>query len=211
MKREIMPIEMLKIVFCFALLMSFISCGDSSSNNNSRQEETTEGVFKAVLSPENTSISAATGTAEVSLIGDDFNVNITMLGALSTTHAQHIHSGSRCPTVADDTNGDGFVDSVEASVVYGEVILPLDSDVTSNDGSFPSGASYNYFQNASYAQILANLNLQILNFEKLVINIHGVPESTVLPETVQGSKADFPISCGILNRFIQSPTVDAIN
>jgi hypothetical protein len=211
MKRGNMPIEMLKIVFCISLLMSFISCGDSSSNNSSRQEETNEGVFKAVLNPENPSVSAASGNAEISLIGDDFNVNVTMLSSLSTTHAQHIHTGSRCPTAADDTNGDGFVDSVEASVVYGEVILPLDDDLTSNSGSFPSGPTYNYFQNASYSQILANLNLQTLNFEKLVINIHGVPESTILPPTVQGSKADFPISCGIFNRIIDTTPVDGIN
>jgi hypothetical protein len=211
MKRIIMPIEMLKMLICIFLLMSFISCGDSSSNNNSRQEETTEGVFKAVLNPENSSVSAASGIAEVSLVGDDFNINVSMLGSLSTTHAQHIHAGSRCPTAADDTNGDGYVDSVEASVVYGEVILPLDDDLTSNSGSFPSGANYNYFQNASYAQILANLNLQTLNLEKLVINIHGVPESTMLPSTVQGSKADFPISCGILNKIIDTTPVDGIN
>lgn len=211
MKDKHKPRAMLTFALFTLLLTSFISCGDSSSNKSTPQEQTAEGVFQAILSPENPSVASASGNAEISLIGDDFNINVTMLGSLSTTHAQHIHSGKRCPTAADDTNGDGFVDSVEASVVYGQVILPIDSDITSNSGSFPSGATYNYLQNASYAQILTNLNLQALNLENLVINIHGVPESTILPTTVKGTKADFPISCGTLKRIINPISSVGIN
>jgi hypothetical protein len=48
--------------------------------------------------------------------------------------------------------------------------------------------------------MIANLKVQTLDVEGLVINIHGVPASTTLPATIQGSKDSFPISCGVLIR-----------
>ena len=198
--------QMMSFAISVCFLSTFISCGDSSndsnSNGNAPQEQTQEGLYQADLSPENVSVSPAKGSAEMTLVGDEFNVVVTMVDALSTTHAQHIHAGTRCPTATDDTNGDGFIDAVEASVVYGAAILALDDDLVSNSGTFPSGAIYTYTENASFAQLLANLNLQTLNVEGLVINIHGVSASTTLPSTVQGTKDEFPVSCGIIKRVI---------
>jgi hypothetical protein len=193
------------------LLTTLISCGDSSSDSNSGnapQEQTQEGLYQADLSPENASVSSAKGSAEITLVGDDFNVVVTMVDAQSTIHAQHIHAGTRCPTATDDINGDGLIDAVEAEVVYGPAILPLDDDLVSNSGTFPSGAIYTYIENASFAQILANLNLQTLNVEGLVVNIHGVAASTTLPSTVQGTKDEFPVSYGIIKKVIIGRTTN---
>jgi hypothetical protein len=205
MKSKYKLSEVLPIILGACLLTTLISCGDSSNDSNSGnapQEQTQEGLYQADLIPENASVSSAKGSSEITLVGDEFNVVVTMVDALSTTHAQHIHAGTRCPTATDDTNGDGLIDAVEATVVYGAAILPLDDDLVSNSGTFPSGAIYTYAENASFAQLLTNLNLQTLNVEGLVINIHGVSASTTLPATVQGTKDEFPVSCGIIKRII---------
>src|SRR5690606_13384607 len=53
-------------------------------------------------------------------------------------HQQYIHIGSRCPNQNDDTNGDGFIDIVEARQVMGKIVVPLDSD----PGSQASGSRF---------------------------------------------------------------------
>lgn len=196
------------------LLTGLVSCGgynddDDSNDNTQAEEQTQEGVFRTSLTPENASVSSAAGTAEVSIAGDELNAKVIIAGARATTHAQHIHTGSRCPTPADDTNGDGVVDATEASAVYGGVLLALDSDLAGTTGNFPSGIAYNYDESASVAQILTNLGLSSLVLEGKVVNIHGVPESTDLPATIQGGKAAFPISCGVLTRSSDTGTSSA--
>lgn len=129
-------------------------------------------------------------------------MDISLLNGPETTHAQHIHTGTRCPTLADDTNGDGVIDATEATSVYGPVLIPLDSDLASQaTETFPSGSSYQYNQSTSLTQLLANFGLENIGLEGKVINIHGVPDSVVLPTTIQGTKAAFPISCGVLVRI----------
>ncbi len=58
-------------------------------------------------------------------------------------HAQHIHGrfdangapvDSVSPTLADDTDGDGFIEVGEGAAAYGPIILPLDDE----EGSFPT-------------------------------------------------------------------------
>jgi hypothetical protein len=141
-------------------------------------------------------------------------------GATATSHPQFIYTGSRCPTTSDDTNGDGYVDVVEAMAASGQMLVPLDSDLTAQDagGTFPSGANYSYDESASYAAMLADLQLpdantndtivklganEDLNVGKRVVIIHGVPSSTTLPPTVQGISSlspqqTLPIACAVL-------------
>lgn len=184
------------------LLTGLVACGGSDnndSNDNPQQETTQDGVFRTILSPENTSVSSAVGTAEISIAGDELKATVRMGLAKTGTHAQHIHAGTRCPTADDDTNGDGVVDATEASAVYGGVLLALDSDLA-GAGTFPSGITYNYDESASVTQVLTNLGLGALALEGKVVNVHGVPDSTNLPATVQGGKENFPISCGVLTK-----------
>lgn len=204
MKRKTKLERMAMFAVSACLLTTLVSCGSDDDDNDSRppqtEEQRQEGTFRAVLNPENASVTNATGTAQVRIQGDEMSVDVVMANAPSGTHIQHIHSGTRCPTAADDTNGDGVIDAAEATAVYGPPILPLDSALDSNGGSFPSGSAYSYNEDDSLSRILSNLNLQTLLVEGLVVNVHGVPESTDLPATVQGSKADFPIACGTLTR-----------
>lgn len=203
MKNEFKWRGIMPLALSACLLTTLVSCGGynsgSSSYNNPQQETTQEGVFRAALAPENTSVSTAVGTAEIGISGDELTAKIRMGAAKAGTHAQHVHTGTRCPTPADDTNGDGVVDATEATAVYGGVLLALDSDLAGG-GTFPSGITYNYDQSASVAQVLTNLGLGSLALEGKVVNVHGVPDSTNLPATIQGGKAAFPISCGVLTK-----------
>jgi hypothetical protein len=186
------------------LLMSLASCGGDSNgssgggNDNPQTEQTQDGEFRAILNPENSSVSSAVGTTNFSISGDNFQAKVVIASAKLGTHAQHIHTGTRCPTDADDTNNDGVVDATEATAVYGPVLLALDSNLGAAGGNFPSGVAYNYDQSDSLSKILTNLNLEGINLEGKVVNIHGVPETTTLPSTISGGKAAFPVSCGVL-------------
>lgn len=210
MKNELKWRGILPLALGTCLLTGLVSCGgyndDDNSDNNTQEESTQEGVFRASLTPENDSVSNAAGTAEVSIQGDELKANVRIAGARLGTHAQHIHAGTRCPTPEDDTNGDGVVDATEASAVYGGVLLALDSDLAGAGGNFPSGIAYNYDESASVAQVLSNLGLGSLALEGKVVNVHGVPDSTDLPATVQGGKEAFPISCGVLTRSSDTGT-----
>lgn len=198
---------MKKILGIALIMIVLVSCGSDDDDNGGsirapqpQPEEQTEGVFRAVLNSLNPEVSSAVAPAQVRIEGDIFEVEM-FPGSLGVAeHAQHIHAGKRCPSEADDTNNDGVIDVNEAEAVYGNVLVPLDSDLSTDGGTFSSDNSYVYQESASLSQMLANLNLDTLNPEGLVMDIHGVPESTELPPTVQGSKADLPVACGTLLR-----------
>lgn len=56
----------------------------------------------------------------------------------SVWHKDGIHAGSRCPTKADDVNGDMIIDHNEAKAVVGSQLIPLSdrSRTTSFSGNF---------------------------------------------------------------------------
>jgi len=161
------------------------------------------------------------GTVTISKLADEFHAMVDATEATAATHQQHIHTGSRCPTQADDTNGDGFVDAVEAATVTGPALIPLDSDLKAQDagGVYPSGSNYSYDESTSYEAMIADLRLpdtntsdslaklganEDLNLGTRVVEIHGVPASTTLPPTVLGMdgmspQQSLPIACAVLS------------
>lgn len=198
---------MKSIQYSLSILLSitFLSCGgydDNDSNYNApnpTEEQSQEGTFRGVANAINSDVVSANAAIQIRIDNDQFDVEIFGSGP-ATTHGQYIHAGTRCPTSADDTNQDGVIDTTEGTAVYGARVLPLDSDLATNGGAFPNAANYNYNQSASFSQMLANLNIPSLNVEGKVVTIQGVPETTTLPATAQGAKADFPIACGTLLR-----------
>lgn len=166
------------------------------------------------------SLMAIGGTVTVNHIGDNFQVMVDTTEATAASHPQFIYTGSRCPTAADDANGDGYVDVVEAMTASGQMLVPLDNDLKAQDagGTFPSGANYSYDESTSYATMLADLQApdtntsdtlvklgagQDLNIGSRVVIVHGVPASTTLPATVQGvgtltAQQTLPIACAVL-------------
>lgn len=158
--------------------------------------------------PLNPQVSGASGTATITLQGDDLNVAITMSGLDDTVHAQHIHFGPICPEPApmseDDTNGDGFVDVLEGLPDYGGIFVNLDSDLDDPDhNAFPSGSSYTYTASGSRSAIQDSSGTA-LKLDRRHVVIHGVSED--LPDSVatlpglppESNSGTLPVACGEL-------------
>lgn len=101
-------------------------------------------LYQAVLTPLNS--SGVSGLASLSLDGNFLTVHITASGLTpDQPHPQHIHgmfdsngnvANSTVPTIAQDTDGDGFVEVAEGLATYGPVILNFDSP--SGSSAFPT-------------------------------------------------------------------------
>lgn len=144
-------------------------------------------------------------------------------------HMQHVYVGDRCPTLGDDLNKDGFIDIVEAEAVLGKILIPLDSDISSqNSGrrffplADPSG-SYHYERVTSFRRFFDDLKspdkdpndnyVKLAPHEGLAIEgkavlIQGISEDVELPETIASVDRrkpfqTFPIACGIFEKVTE--------
>ena len=102
-------------------------------------------LFQAELDPLNN--SGASGTANLALEGDQLTTDIVSQGlAPGLPHAQHIHgleqAMSECPTLANDQDGDGLVNTTEGEPSYGPI---LTSFTTEGDTSPESGLAVDRF------------------------------------------------------------------
>lgn len=102
--------------------------------------------------------SGATGTAWIDVNGAEATVTIEASGLAETfmdgpyPHVQHIHIGAQgtCPTMADDANGDGIIDTPEGQPAYGMIgtTLSLEGSTGPEAGTdvtvAPSGSSFTY-------------------------------------------------------------------
>ena len=138
-------------IISFASMVTFIGCGDEGDTNVSIQDPTVEreeaqGTFATqpmvVTNNRIENDVRARSTAEI----DNDNVTITVQCQNVdpvVPHKQYVHTGTRCPTIEDDTNNDGYVDYVETQLVCGPTLLALDTNIASqNEDSFPQGSSY---------------------------------------------------------------------
>lgn len=212
------------------MLAGLVSCGsddnddDTPTTSTPPQQEESDGTFVATLTPANPAVDGdVSGTATVTVSGDNLNVNVQMSNGPTGMHMQHIHTGSACATMSNDSNADGYLDANEASAVAGKILIPLDGDLDSQgggSGTYPSGSSYSYSESGSLAQMLTDLWLPDtntsdsivklptntkLNLPNLVVEIHGVPSGTTLPNTVGTidglpNHETLPIACGVLTR-----------
>ena len=184
--------------------------------------------FAATLAALNTQTGNVTGTAAVEIAGDlmRVTVNATGLAANSSLHLQFIGSGTSCPTIANDTNGDGFVDIQEGLPAYGAFLLALDTTLTSrivtDSSGFPTSnpiaylerarlsAVENSMRGAPTSEFVANIPINgDFNPAGLAVLITGIGP-VALPTTVAtlpGFSVDqsLPVSCGTLS------TVTTIN
>ncbi|MPY11320.1 hypothetical protein [Arthrobacter bussei] len=77
--------------------------------------------------------TTGTGTITLDVVGDQATVNLQVSGLAQTfmdapyPHVQHIHGGAagKCPTPADDANGDGIVNVAEGVPGYGAIQTTL--------------------------------------------------------------------------------------
>lgn len=231
----------------FSLIVSsglLIACskgggGGSGPGNTGKTAEPLEtemfGTYQAYLAPINNKVSGhLNGTVALVRERDDLTIDVRLSGGpLSVIHTQSIHIGDRCPTEADDLNGDGYIDGDEGAKVYKEIIIPLDDDISSQrmgGGIYPVSDNYGYYlwgRTTPFEKIMEDLREEDINltddYVKLDSNksltmmgkvavVLGVPETTVLPDTVMGrgrmnSHQALPVACGVIRRLGTAPGV----
>jgi hypothetical protein len=233
MKKKSKLERLTPIVLGTCLLTFVAACGsdddDSSSSTPQQQQQQQEGQYQVVFTPVNPNVAPTiTGTGDFSLAGDNFEAKINVVGAPLASHPQFVFTGGACPSATSDTNGDGYVDIVEATTVAGNPFLPLDSDLRdqASGGVFPLGMNYNYDESTSYQTMLADLHLpdtdtadllaklgatEDLNLEGRVVMVHGIASSTTVPGTVVGAgglspQQTLPIACGVVARVSTGTT-----
>lgn len=231
------------LLLAFAFLYS---CGKSHSRAGLPIEQKVlpangsniEGLYLAEIVPLNTQVSGpVTGFAALERRDDTINAYVKFSGGSpSTWHQQNIHEGF-CPGMQDDMNGDGFIDIEEAGVTLGQILIPLDSNISTQKSglnNYPisdSYGSYFYERTASFSKMFEDLKAEDtdpddnigklepdsgLDFEGKVVVIHGVSHEASIPSTVssfQGRPAyqTLPIACGILKQVKSIPDVDSDN
>ncbi|MBE4719004.1 hypothetical protein DAD99_12855 [Pseudarthrobacter sp. AB1] len=155
-------------------------------------------------------IPSASGTAVITVNGDDITVTVDVQGVTAgTLHPQHIHAGTTCPNASDDVNHDSFVDVIEGLPKYGPVLISLDSDLNSFAPSldFPvadASGSYHYSEEAAKSHLQSELK-QALKLGDRHVVIHGINPTDPLPTTVASlpglpAWATLPVACGQLSR-----------
>lgn len=184
----------------------------------------TEVIYRAELSPLNPTITGtdATGEALFRISGDDLNIQITMSGVSPLIeHWQHFHGfpeGDRaatCPTAKEDANHDGIIDLIETEPVSGTTMVPFNNDPVAMDipqNSYPTAGDDNrYFYErtvslkAMEAAFAKQFPGQQLDLDHRVVYIHGVPEATILPDSVASlgdipANVTLPIACGKIEK-----------
>lgn len=212
MKNSIAP---LMLGLSFALLTACGKDGGGSSGPRSPviQEQVSEGSYMAILRPYNNSLSGflPTGKAEFKIMGDSVSVKTYLDDDARVSHMQSVHTGSRCPDIRDDKNGDGLVDIEESYDVVGKVLIPLDADINTEadgQGIYPTGGDFTYVEEASLSKLETDVRArtnQNLNLGGRAVLIHGVAMGTRMPESVATKNAlpmqvSIPIACGIIER-----------
>lgn len=143
------------------------------------------------------------GTAMLRLSGDKrtLTIQIRASGLERGPHLSHIHglsSGgqpvdSTCPTAAQDTDRDGFVELAEGAVTYGPILIDFDNIDPNQDGSI-------FFTKT----IQLTGSEGILPLDKREIVVHGMNVGAVgagTPGEVDGTagyKIMLPVLCGAI-------------
>lgn len=114
--------------------------GDDDRDNRGKSQSNRTVKLEADLDELNG--SGASGRAKVLVRGDTIlQVKVRARGLTpGVPHAQHIHYGDQalneCPTLAQDANGDGRVNTVEGVPAYGPVVVSLNTTGDTTPASF---------------------------------------------------------------------------
>lgn len=183
----------------------------------------THQIYTAKLQPMNSTLTGlqTSGQAKFEINGDELAITINVSDApADTVHWQHFHGleGTAVATCAEadaDKNGDGIIDLIETEPASGTTMVPFDTKPAAMDvahGEYPKASAdgtYAYHSMVSLKELTAAFsnafNGQDLNLDKRVVLIHGVPDDTELPATVQSlgpipAQVTVPIACGQIKR-----------
>ncbi|MBA2406234.1 MAG: hypothetical protein H0V66_15770 [Bdellovibrionales bacterium] len=208
-------------ILALVALLSLAACGGGGGSGGSGKEnpqreliEATPGTYYTVLRPVNIQSNGFIpyGAATFTLKDDQLQVSVSMDDDQAVNHRQTLHLGSRCPTAADDTNGDNFIDYNEAMAVVSEVLMPLDADLNSQAAGseiYPRGRSMTYSKSALLSNINADLMQTMgkkIGFIGRVILIHGTSANSVFPSSLashnnEPAHLSLPVVCGVLEKI----------
>ena len=214
---------MIKSFFLSLLLLS--SCGKSvidEAEVEVQQESFQDGTYSAVLFSVNNKISdSIRGDVKVTKYGDDFKVYVKLRNAPNVNYLQHLHTGSICPKMDQDLNSDGHLDDHEFQQQTGPPIVPLDEDLSTQEGgeSLVLRGNYDYFKSTSYYLMLFDLHLPdtLLNENFVKLKKRDLPldgrvvaiYATRVKTRFHLSTDKIPVACGILSQLSEgSATVD---
>jgi len=143
-----------------------------------------DGNVSANLRPNAGSGVTGSGTAMVAVTGTTITVTMAATGLLAgSPHAAHIHFGAdarhECPTLADDANKDGHLNTSEGAAAYGPIVVSL---TKTGDTSPKSGLAIDRFDTAaggkiSYERGSITVTPDVataISSGKSVVVIHGV-------------------------------------
>jgi hypothetical protein len=224
-----------KIICALLFLLSIVSCGKDNGGSGTKESDlnptreyapATPGTYYTVLRPVNFHSNGFIpyGAATFKLFDDQLQVSTSLDDDQAVKHRQTLHIGTRCPTLADDTNSDSFIDYNEAMAVVGPALMPLDSDLSaqlSGADVYPVGRSMTYNRSASLSEINADLwkvdedlsdNITKLSsgegigFEGRVVLIHGTTSQSSFPSSLatyknEAAHLSLPIVCGVLAKI----------
>lgn len=217
-------------------IFTLASCGSDKSSSSggsstSRQEQKQDdqGIYRAVLKPLNTNVApGTTGAVEIKIQGDDVIVESNVTGApAGVKHLQNLTLLTACPDESNDVNNDLHIDIVEAAASAGPILIPLDSNLSTqldglSFGPIANGSgSYVYRRSTSLTELLSDLRApdpdsldafvklpegSDLNLAGKVVIIHGVSASSELPASIAtigelSAAQSLPIACGKLVRI----------
>ena len=226
----------------FFLILLFSGCGKHSTQpikqaNRSPMRSPIEemqsvGQFLAVLKNINPILNPyLRGSGTISIEGSDIITDVSLSGGEENQlYAQQVRKGRRCPDKREDTNNDGYIDIVEAQHVIGDILFPLDGDISSQlafDSIFPISDEYG---NYTYSKI-SDLNLflqdlfspkqnyssyiklqkdEIFDPEGMLLIIQGISKNHFLPFSVKSiarltPHQSLPIACAEFKKVLQVP------
>ena len=175
--------------FILIILLTFSSCGPKKNTQSAPQNENEtferpsrtastdetsensqdsslfEGIYLATFSTLNENVNGKIPGSTTIRKEDEIFVTYLRLfaGGPKAWHQQKIYTGTRCPESNDDTNGDGYIDILEALEVVGKVLIPLDADISSQKSGrsfYPIGdesGSYYYERFTNFNRLLKDL------------------------------------------------------
>ncbi len=160
-----------------------------------------------------------TGAVTIATSGQMLVFDVQADGVGEGQHLMHVHGfpgddprEARCPTMADDANGDGVIDLVEAEAVAGTTMIPFHDAPASMEipsQSYPDARAAGnlvYTHKVDFDRIQEAMEAKFDSptaLEKRVVLMHTVPQTAQLPDSARSlpdvpAHMTVPIACAEL-------------